>query len=446
MGIVLFIIGVLLMAIAIGASIALHEVGHLVPAKLFNVRVPQYMVGFGKTVLSWRRGETEYGIKAIPLGGYISMIGMYPPGSKKAGSGVTGPFQQLMDDARAADLERLQDGDEDRQFYKLPIWKRMIIMLGGPSVNLLIGIVCTAILITGFGTAQATTTVSSVSQCVKSVSSTSIDNASSQSCSEQDAKAPASAAGIQPGDTIVKFANTDISSWEQLTSLIQVNADKEVPVTVERDGKDIDLTITPIKTVRPVYDETTGQPLKNSDGSYQTTEVGFIGVGPTSALVPGSVSEVPGAVASSLTTIYSSVWKLPAKVYGVAKTLVTNGERAADSPVSVVGVGRVAGEVAATDQIDLKAKVASLVSLVGSMNLFLFAFNLIPLLPLDGGHVFGALWEGIRRTTAKLFGRKDPGPFDPVKLLPLTFVVAGAFMLMSVILITADIFKPISIF
>ena len=445
MGVLLFIVGVVLMAVAIGGSIALHEVGHIVPAKLFNVRVPQYMIGFGKTILSWRRGETEYGIKAIPLGGYISMIGLYPPGSKKAGSGATGPFQQLMDDARAADQERIGEGDEGRQFYQLPIAKRMVIMLGGPIMNLLIGIVCISILIIGFGTAQPTTSVASVSECVKSVSATSVDNASSQTCSSEDAKAPASAAGIQPGDTIVKFANTDISSWDQLTSLIQVNADKDVPVTVQRDGKDLNLTITPLKTVRPVYDETTGEPLKNSDGTYQTVEVGFIGVGPTSEMVPGNITEVPGTVASSLKTIYSSVWKLPAKVFGVAKTLATNGERAADSPVSVVGVGRVAGEIASTDQIDVKSKVASLVSLIGTMNLFLFAFNLIPLLPLDGGHVLGALWEGFRRKTAQLFGQKDPGPFDPVKLLPLTFVVAGAFMLMSVILITADIFKPISV-
>ena len=131
---------------------------------------------------------------------------------------------------------------------------------------------------------------------------------------------------------------------------------------------------------------------------------------------------------------------------GLAVTLVTGGERSVESPVSVVGVSRIAGEVTATDRIDVKAKAMMLVSLVANMNLMLFAFNLIPLLPLDGGHVRCALGGCVRRFFARLTGRKDPGPFDPVKLLPLTYVVAGAFIVMSVILIVADIVKPITLF
>ena len=137
---------------------------------------------------------------------------------------------------------------------------------------------------------------------------------------------------------------------------------------------------------------------------------------------------------------------MPQRVWVLSVSLVTGGERSVESPVSVVGVSRIAGEVTATDRIDVKAKAAMLVSLVANMNLMLFAFNLIPLLPLDGGHVLGALWEGVRRFFARLTGRKDPGPFDPVKLLPLTYVVAGAFIVMSVILIVADIVKPITLF
>ena len=126
--------------------------------------------------------------------------------------------------------------------------------------------------------------------------------------------------------------------------------------------------------------------------------------------------------------------------------LFSNQELDENSPVSVVGVSRIAGEVASTDRIDLKAKTATLVSLIAGMNLMLFAFNLLPLLPLDGGHVFGALWEAIRRGFAKLTRRADPGPFDPVKLLPLTYVVAGAFILMSIVIIAADFIKPLRLF
>lgn len=446
MGILLFIIGVIIMAVAIGASIGLHEVGHLVPAKKFGVRVPQYMIGFGKTLFSVRRGETEYGFKLIPLGGYISMIGMYP--SAPTGQGLrkstTGPFSQLIEDARAVDHERISETDENRVFYKLPIYKRIIIMLGGPVMNLLIGVVCVAILILGFGSAQPTTTVSSVSQCVKTVSSEQENNATA-ACAESDPKAPAAAAGLKAGDVITRFAGQDISSWNQLTDEIKTHANQSVDVTVLRDGKTENLTIEPMLTARPVMNETTGAYEKNEDGSYKTTDVGFIGVSPSTELVPGTVGDILPTVGEQMKSIYSSVLRLPVRVFETAKVLVTHGERDINGPMSVVGVGRIAGEIASTDQINLKEKAATLVSMIGTLNLFLFALNLVPLLPLDGGHVLGALWEGVRKFFARLLGRQNPGPFDAAKLLPLTFVVAGAFGLMSLILITADIFKPITL-
>nr|WP_237224548.1 site-2 protease family protein [Rothia nasisuis] len=443
----LFITGVLLMALAIIVSIALHEVGHLVPAKLFGVRVPQYMIGFGKTIFSWRRGETEYGFKALPLGGYISMIGMYPPGKEGADgrAGGTSPLQQLAREARAADAERITEADQGRLFYQLPVYKRIIIMLGGPFMNLLIGVVATAVLVTGFGSYQPTTSVQTVAQCVQTVDATNANTANSTECGAEDPQSPANAAGLQPGDVITSFAGQDISSWDQLTELIRANAEGAVPMTVQRGNQTLAMTITPMLTVRPVYDELTGTYKVNGDGSYQTEEVGFIGIGPSSELTPGTVGEVVPTVGQSLERIGATLIKLPARVYGVAVTLATNGERDVNSPVSVVGVGRIAGEIAAHDQIILRDKAASLVSLIAQMNLMLFAFNLIPLLPLDGGHVLGALWEGFRRKTARLLGRRDPGPFDPVKLLPLTYVVAGAFLLMTVILVAADIFKPVNV-
>nr|WP_237188566.1 site-2 protease family protein [Rothia nasimurium] len=447
MTVLLFILGVAFMALAIAFSIALHELGHLVPAKLFGVRVPQYMIGFGKTLFSWRRGETEYGFKALPLGGYISMIGMYPPGKEGEDGrvGGTSPLQQLAREARAADAERITDADQGRLFYQLPVYKRIIIMLGGPVMNLLIGVVATAVLLLGFGTYQPTASVQTVSQCVQVVDATNADTANSTECGVEDPQAPANLAGLQPGDTITSFAGQTVTGWDQLTSLIKANADTEVPLTVERNGQNLDLTITPMLTVRPVYDELTGTYVKNEDGSYQTQEVGFIGISPTTELTPGTVGDVLPTVGQSLERIGATLVKLPVRVYGVAETLITNGERDVNSPVSVVGVGRIAGEIAAHDQIILRDKAATLVSLVAQMNLMLFAFNLIPLLPLDGGHVLGALWEGFRRKTAKLLGRPDPGPFDPVKLLPLTYLVAGAFLLMTIILVAADIFKPVSV-
>lgn len=446
MGILLFIVGVIIMAVAIGASIGLHEVGHLVPAKKFGVRVPQYMIGFGKTLFSVRRGETEYGFKMIPLGGYISMIGMYPPAAADKGlrTSTTGPFSQLIEDARAVDHERIVESDENRVFYKLPIYKRIIIMLGGPFMNLLIGVACVAVLILGFGNAQPTTTVEAVSQCVKTVASDQ-ENSSATTCTDKDPQAPAAAAGLKTGDVITRFAGQEISSWDQLTDEIKTHANQSVEVTVLREGKTENLTIEPMLTARPVINEATGAYEKNEDGSYKTTDVGFIGVSPSTELVPGSVGDILPTVGQQMKSIYASVLRLPVRVFETAQVLVTNGERDINGPMSVVGVGRIAGEIASTDQINLKEKGATLVSMIGTLNLFLFALNLVPLLPLDGGHVLGALWEGARKVFARMFGLKNPGPFDAAKLLPLTFVVAGAFGVMSLILITADIFKPISL-
>ncbi|MFW0179281.1 M50 family metallopeptidase [Rothia sp. P7208] len=443
MGTALFIGGVVIMTLAIILSIALHEIGHLVPAKLFNVRVPQYMIGFGSTIFSRKVGETEYGIKAIPLGGYISMIGMYPPASKTTRHNR---LSQIYQDARDIDAERITPKDEGRLFYQLPVYKRIIIMLGGPTMNLLIGVLCMAVLILGFGKYQPTTTIETISQCVHTVTATNADQANRASCTNTDLDSPAHAAGLTAGDTITVFAGEQVTSWEQLTSLIQRNANHSVPVTVEKDGKTRELTITPLETVRPVYNQLTGQYEKNPDGTYKTITVGFIGVSPTSELTPGHIGQVLPEVGNTLERIGATVLKLPARVFSVGESLITGSERPADSPVSVVGVGRAAGEIAATDRIDLRSKSATLISLIGSMNLMLFVFNLIPLLPLDGGHVAGALWEGLRKGWARLRGKANPGPFDPVKLLPLTWVVAGAFILMSVVLILADIIKPINLF
>ena len=433
MEILLYAVGIILMAIAIAVSIALHEVGHLVPAKLFNVRVPQYMIGFGKTVFSFRRGETEYGFKAIPLGGYISMIGMYPPSPaevkehhEEGHSGSTSPFASMAEEARAADAERMKPGDEDRLFYKLPVLKRMVIMLGG------------------FGTAQVTNKVSAVSECVPSVNVTH-DSISYGECTDKSTPSPAKAAGVQVGDRVVAVNGASTGSWEAVSSAIRAAGSHPSTLTVERNGQRLDLSVTPVEMIRPVSDGK-GQYARAADGSIATTRGGFVGVSPSSELVPGSITEVPAMVGDTLSRVGSSMLSLPQRVWELTVTLVTGGERSVESPVSVVGVSRIAGEVTATDRIDVKAKAAMLVSLVANMNLMLFAFNLIPLLPLDGGHVLGALWEGVRRFFARLTGRKDPGPFDPVKLLPLTYVVAGAFILMSVVLIIADVVKPITLF
>jgi membrane-associated protease RseP (regulator of RpoE activity) len=454
----LFIAGVLIVAVGVAVSIALHEVGHLVPAKLFGLRVPQYMIGFGKTIWSFRRGETEYGFKAIPLGGYISMVGMYPPAKGASTETVkassTGMFQQLADEARKAAAEQLQPGDENRMFYKLPVYKRIIIMLGGPLMNLLIGTLLIGILLTGFGSVQDTTRVTDVYQCVVSEADQAArgqdaggQDPGQQNCQPGDPKAPAYAAGLRPGDEITAFDGHRLKTWDwmELTELIRAAAGREVQISYLRDGVEKTTTITPLLTERPALD-INGQPITEPDGTLETVNVGFVGMGSERQLMTLPWIEVPGEVGRNVQAVAGIGLDLPARLVAVGRAAFSSEPRDPNGPISVVGVGRIAGEVSAMEDVPVKSRIATLIGLVGSLNIALFVFNLIPLLPLDGGHVAGALWEAIRRGFARVFRRRDPGPVDIAKLLPLTYVVGVLLLGMGVLLIYADIVKPVNIF
>jgi len=437
----LYLIGVLIVVLGVGASIALHEIGHLVPAKRFGVRVPQYMVGFGPKVWSTKRGETEYGIKAIPLGGYIRMIGMFPP---RPGEGErvssTGRFTQLRDEARGQSMEEIRPGDEDRVFYKLSTPKKITVMLGGPLMNLLIAAIVLTGLATLHGVSVTSAKLSSVSQCVDT---TQAAQSSKTECTAEMPIAPANAAGLKPGDTVVSMNGVALQTWDDARALIRGSADKPLTMVVERDGQRRTVTATPMATTLPVYDKY-GIPKTNTDGTYKTETAGFLGAAGTPVLVKQPVSAVPGIIGEQISQTAGVILNIPQKMVGVAKAAFGEGERDINGPISVVGVGRVAGEVASADDFGSTSdKVITLVALLGSLNLALFVFNLIPLLPLDGGHVAGALWEGLKRRAFKLAGKADPGPVDVTKALPLAYAVASLLIVMSVLLLYADIVNPV---
>jgi membrane-associated protease RseP (regulator of RpoE activity) len=437
--VVQYILGVLVIVVGLALSIGLHEVGHLVPAKKFGVRVSQYMIGFGPTIWSRRFGETEYGFKAVPLGGYISMAGMFPPARQggKARNASTGFFQTMMQDARSASADTVKAGEENRSFYTLAIWKRIIIMLGGPTMNLLIAVALFAVLLCGFGSPQASTTIGSVSQCVP------IDP-SAASCSISDPLAPAAAAGIRPGDRLISIGGTKVKTWDQAVSLIRPAAGVSLAVVVERSGRQITIETQPIEATRIVY-AADGTVVKKSDGAPKTEKVGFLGLGPASKVVQQPISAVLPAVGTTFVADARIIITLPQRLVDVANAAFGPTKRDPNGPISVVGVGRIAGEIATVDSASVVDRLSALIGIIASLNMALFVFNLIPLLPLDGGHVAGALWEGIRRLVAKLFRRPDPGPVDIAKLVPLTFAVVIVLSAMTVLLIYADIVKPVTI-
>ncbi|QKJ19873.1 M50 family metallopeptidase [Microbacterium hominis] len=439
MEILAFVIGIALMVIGLAVSIALHEIGHLAPAKRFGVRVGQYMIGFGPTLWSWRRGETEYGVKAIPLGGYISMAGMYPPSpAARAGRAGGGFFATMVQDARAANDETVQAADDDRVFYKLPVYKRVIIMLGGPVMNLLFAMVLFAVLLSGIGVQTATTTVASVSECVIPADSGRTE------CAPGDPTAPAVAAGIQPGDVIVSVDGQAVTTFAEASALIRSHPGEQIPIVVERDGSPLTLSLTPATTTAAVTDEQ-GRAVVDENGETVTEEVGFAGIRQEVDYVREPIWAGPDAALQRVGAVTQVIWRLPVMVWETGVATVTGQERDPNGPLSVVGAGVLAGEVAAAEAPVLN-RVAGFLSLLASLNIALFVFNLVPLLPLDGGHIAVALWDGIKRAWAKLFRRPAPKPVDATKLVPVTFVVVVGLIVMGAVLIISDLVNPVSLF
>ncbi len=437
--VLLYLLGIVIVLVGLILSIGLHELGHLVPAKLFGVRVSQYMIGFGKTLFSFRRGETEYGIKALPLGGYISMSGMFPPAPGGVARGAsTGFFQTMIQDARSASAADVA-GEESRSFYRLAIWKRLIIMFGGPFMNLLIAIVLYAVVLSGFGITQLSTTLGSVSACVLPATST------RQTCQPGDPVSPSSQAGFKPGDRLVSMNGTKITSWQQATAIIQKSPNRPISVVVDRGGNDITLTATPMLSQRYVHDSA-GRIAVNSTGKSVTEDVGFLGIGAATQVVRQPLSAVLPAVGTNIGQVAGMILTLPQRLVQVGQAAFGSGPRDPNGPVGLVGVGRMAGEVASLNSIPVLDKAAILVNIMASLNVALLVLNLVPLLPFDGGHIAGALWEGIRRFLAKLFRRPDPGPVDVARLIPLTMTVVVVLGAMSLLLVYADIVKPINLF
>jgi membrane-associated protease RseP (regulator of RpoE activity) len=427
-GFVLFLLGLLV-------SIALHEVGHLVPAKLFGVKVTQYMVGFGRTVWSTRRGETEYGVKAVPLGGYVRMVGMLPPEPGSDPSRVrdasTGPLQSMVENARQDAWQEVSPGDEGRLFYARPWWQKLTIMLGGVGMNLLLGVLLFAVVLVGFGTQVPTTTVASVSQCIVEVPT---GEQAQVACTADDPATPAAEAGFQPGDVIVAFDSQPVTTWDEVTALIRENGGRTVVITVERDSSPQDLTTTLATAQRP---------SDPRDPCSATVDVGFLGVSPTfeyTRLGPGGVAS---QVADVTGATVNAVLAVPSRMMGVWDAAFGGGERDICSPVGVVGAGRIGGEIASQEQVPVSGRIAGFLALLASFNLAIAVFNLIPLLPLDGGHIAGAIWEAIKRTGARLLGRPDPGPVDVAKALPLAYAAAALLVGMAVLLLYADIVNPV---
>jgi membrane-associated protease RseP (regulator of RpoE activity) len=432
MDLLIYIAGALVFFALVMASIALHEVGHLVPGKLFNVKTTEYFIGFGRTLWSRRRGETEFGVKAIPVGGYVRLVGMFPPAKDHPGqvrAYSTGPFRALADNARAAEWSAIRPEDEGRLFYQKPFWQKLIIMASGPAMNILLAFLILLGVSVSYGVYRSQLTISKVQDCII------VANAADQSCVGKP-PTPAAQSGIQAGDKIVAFNGVAVSSWDEVSRLIRANLDRPAQLTVERGSQRIDL--------KPVNTVITGVPDRYDPS--RRVPAGFFGVEPVVARERGGPIAVVGDMWQMTKQTVVALAYFPAKVFYTGYNLVTGKPRDIYGPMSIVGASRAAGEIASTNQISAAAKVASLFTVLGAVNLFVALFNFVPLLPLDGGHVAAAIYEAIRRGIARIFGRPDPGYVDTARLLPVAYVVGGVILISGAVLILADIIDPIRLF
>ncbi|MET9887681.1 site-2 protease family protein [Streptomyces sp. NPDC006430] len=426
------VLGVIIFGFGLLVSIAWHELGHLSTAKLFGIRVPQYMVGFGPTIWSRHKGETEYGIKAIPMGGYIRMIGMFPPGEDgRVTARSTSPFRSMIEDARSAAYEELQPGDETRLFYTRRPWKRVIVMFAGPFMNLVLALAIFFGVWMTFGLNQLTTQVASVSPCVIQQSE------NREVCKDGDPVAPAKAAGLQAGDRIVAFNGRKVADWAALQKQIR-DTIGPATVTVVRDGKQQSL---PVNLIENKVAKTDGR------GGYvkgQYVTAGWLGFSPMRETTQLSFGQSVDHMGEVVDNSVQGLLGLPAKIPALWNAAFGGAEREPDSPMGIIGAARISGEIATMD-IPAEQRLVFFLQLVGFFNLSLFLFNMLPLLPLDGGHIAGALWESIRRTLARVFRRPDPGPFDVARLMPAAYVVAGVFVCFTLLVLVADVVNPIKI-
>jgi membrane-associated protease RseP (regulator of RpoE activity) len=429
-----YLIGVVLLLLGVGLSIGLHEIGHLVPAKLFGARVTKYMIGFGPTLFSRKRGETEYGIKLIPLGGYIAISGMLPPEGEKQ---KFGRLATWIRDARRNQATIDGEYDPSRAFYLLSVPKRIIVMLGGPFMNLVLGLVFFAIALSGIGTWQSSTKIATVSDCVPA--------GDSETCSPDDPVSPAKVAGLLDGDRIVMANGVSLTNLADLRTQIDKVGTSPIALQVNRDGKLLDFTVTPTTMLAPVQDPKTGQIALDSNDKPILKPRAVLGITADAERIPLSVQQTLAFTGNVVVQTGQLILGLPEKLYALTVDMFDGKERAQDGPVSIVGVSDIVGKIAQDDQYDAVGKLTSGLLMLGSLNIGLFVFNLIPLLPLDGGHVLNALYEGVKRRLFRLFKKTDPGPVDTAKMLPFTTVMWFVLLAIGLLVIAADFVNPVQL-
>ena len=375
------LLGILAFVVALLFSVMVHEFGHYITARKFGMRVSEFFLGFGKRIWSFQRGETEFGLKAIPAGGYCKIEGMAPN-------------------------DEMPEGEEGRAFYKASSAKKLIVLGAGSFLHFVLGFLLLFLLFVGIGTNQVLPVISEV-----------VSNSAAQ------------AAGIQPGDEIVAINGKKVTEWYKDVEAIRQSQGAELTLDLNRDGE----LLTIVTNAR----------LTDVDGTkrYVLGIINDVGLKRSSVLL--SVKNSAIVTKSFLTESVKTLAKLPEKIPALWGATIRGEERDANGLVGVVGVARVSGQAVGSDKLTPMERLATFILIVASLNIFVGIFNLLPILPLDGGHMAVAIADEIRAFFARLRGRPRPAPIDVTVLTPITMVVFVVLATLTLLLLVADVINPV---
>ncbi len=396
------LLGWLIFLVALLVSVMLHETGHFVTAKAFGMKCTRYFIGFGPTLWSTWRGETEYGIKALPFGGFVKIVGM-------------------------TSIDEVDPEDEPRSFRRAPAWRRLIVLAAGSFMHFVLAAVLIFAVALTIGVQEVqssnTTQIGTVTPCVPANEQALLNGTSSTT-----AESPAAKAGLQVGDQVTSFNGVAVSNWTQLDKeILKVKPGTPVSLTVLRDGNPL--------TLHTALAEVKGH--GSFFGIAPATTTAYQGQNPIAAL-----KDVGSGFSQVFTGSVHALGALPAAVPSLF-----NQDRActaAGNVSSVVGAARDTGQEVASNQ-GWQAKVEFVLLLIASLNIFVGVLNLLPLLPMDGGHIAVVIWERIKYWIYRLRGRPDPGLVDYRKLIPLSFGIFLVLVVFGTLLIAADIINPVNI-
>lgn len=389
--------GVWIFIAAILIVVMIHESGHFFVAKAFNFKATKYFVGFGPTLWSTTKGETEYGVKLLPLGGFVKIVGMNP-------------------------YEDIPAEDVPRSYSKKPRWQRALVIVAGSATHFVVAFVILFVttMTIGFPTQEASNIVAAVTTQVEGEPTAAADLA------------------LAPGDKIVAAGSIQDPSWEEISDYIRSRGGESATFEIESDGG---TRTESVVLGRAIFSED-GEVLEYAapDGDLRSPQpgeevYGFLGVGPE----PIFEKKGPIGAAGDSASRTWEVTKLSVKGIGETfkmvfggelwRALTGSGERAVDEgPLGIIGAGRIASESVETGQ------TLNLIGLIVGFTVFVGLMNLLPLPPLDGGHLAVLAYESI-------FKRE----VDVRKLVPVAAAVISFFVILFIAVLYLDLARPVRV-